>query len=210
MPRTAKQSATALYVYCPKDGRAAAGLETGEKYPGTRQPQPATVVLETGDGTTVPVPEQDVLKVADTTEEQLRQAATHVAHEVRMLRAAWHRRSDALAYTAWFIHCRALMDFFEDREDGRPPKDGGNICASHFFTDRAMWCRVRDSTTPPEAYSRIRKAVNKLAAHLTYARLSFCGGEPSQEVTEYLLGQASAFVGALPEERRIWFGGMWP
>ena len=61
----------------------------------------------------------------------------------------------------------------------------------------------------PHDYPRFRRATNKLAAHLTYARIEYEGDDrwsPSPEVTEFLLGLAGVFYSELSNERKLWFG----
>ncbi|MFQ5946782.1 MAG: hypothetical protein ACE5NC_11120, partial [Anaerolineae bacterium] len=65
---------------------------------------------------------------------RLRRAAPHVAHEATRLAEAWRRHgSDRLAWIAWCVHARTLMDFFTDNcpkvVKGKPLDD---ICAWHF------------------------------------------------------------------------------
>lgn len=139
--------------------------------------------------------------------ECLRKAATHIAHDVRMLREAWRQQSDPLAYTAWFIHCRSVMDFFAGV--GMDPDD--DIYAWHYFPKQSDWDDVRDKITQPAEYQQYRKAVAKLAAHLTYSRIDYAEEHklsPSLALTEYLLGLAGLFLRLLPPERVAWFGGL--
>lgn len=161
----------------------------------------------------------------ERTDEELREAATHVAHEIRMLASAWKRhRGDRHAYVGWFVHCRTLMDFFDPDCECSEPED--DVCAWHFFEHggadeevaQRTWRRIRDTLDPPPRYDEdddmdYRDAVNKLAAHLTYKRVEIAerppAGEkftPSAEITEYLLGLARLFLDNLPEGRVGWFG----
>lgn len=140
--------------------------------------------------------------------ESLRKAATHVAHDIRMLRRAWYRHSrDPLAYTAWFVHCRSVMDFFAGV--GNQPDD--DVYAWHYFTDQNQWDGPRDAAPKPPKYDDYRPAVNKLAAHLTYSRVDYAARgplPPSLEMTEYLLGLTALFHRLLPPDRAAWFGGL--
>ncbi len=138
-------------------------------------------------------------------DDKLRRAAHHVAHDVRMLGRAFDKRDNAFAYTAWFVHCRSVMEFFrEDKEN----KD--DIVVTDFLP---TW---KEDTKKPDGYDDMKTAVNKLAAHLTHTRLKYeKGGEreakglPSEEITNYLLGLTHLFLEALPAKRRVWFGGVW-
>lgn len=145
-------------------------------------------------------------------DDELRGAAHHVAHDIRMLGRAFDRlQNDAFAYTAWFVHCRSVMDFFRE---GKTDDDDINV--SDFLTQGPTWKGLVQGIKKPDGYKDTRTAVNKLAAHLTYTRLKYeKGGEyedkglPSEKITNYLLALTHLFLDALPSERRVWFGGVW-
>ena len=131
-------------------------------------------------------------------------AAKHVAHEIRMLRRAWQNQADPLAYTAWFVHCRNLMKFFDSR--GR----GDEVRVSTYVAGvKAEWKKGVSSITRPTNYAAYEKACNKLAAHLTWDRTNpkWAKYPPSLEITEYLLGLSLLLLRVLPAERVVWFGG---
>ncbi len=145
---------------------------------------------------------------AYTDPECLRKAATHISHDIRMLRRAWSNRNESLAYTGWFIFCRSLMDFFLD--EGRTHPD--SIYAWHYFDSRTTWDVMAATLPKPDTYGEYREAANKLVAHLAYRRVDFADKhrdlKPSQEITEYLLGLTILFVRGLPQDRASWFGGL--
>jgi hypothetical protein len=135
----------------------------------------------------------------------LRLGAVHVAYEFRMLRDALLSATDRFAYTAWFIHRRTLMDFFDF--DG----SGDDLSARHYYEPSLNWKTIRANVEPPVMYDEYRKAVNKLAAHLTVARIEYAEKKtftPSREITEYLLGLAALFLREMPADRLPWFGGL--
>lgn len=71
-------------------------------------------------------------------QDTLRRMAHHVAHDVRMLGEALDQHPyDRLAYTTWFVHCRAVMDFF-----GKERRDEGDIHGSDYSTERP-WSQIR-------------------------------------------------------------------
>ena len=149
--------------------------------------------------------------MAERTDSELRKAARHVAHDVRMLARAYTEHGhSAFAWTAWFVHCRSVMEFFGD--DARYPDD---IVVSHFLPSGTTWGALTKLTQEPVGYDGVREAANKLAGHLTYSRLEYeKGGSrnevvPSEEITNYLLGLTHLFLDALPSERKVWFGGLW-
>ena len=143
---------------------------------------------------------------AEDSVERLRKAAPHVAHDIRMLREAWLNRDNVFAYTAWFIHCRTVMDFLDGL--GSHPDD---IYATHFFDNPAVWSEIEKGSPKPSEYADYREAVNKLAAHLTYTRIAYGEQErfkPSKAIHDNLLGRSAAFIRALPPERVAWFAGL--
>ena len=138
--------------------------------------------------------------------ERLRKAAPHVAHDIRMLRDAWLHRDNAFAYTAWFIHCRSVMDFLDAR--GSNPDD---IRARDYFDDPKAWQQADAATSQPPDYDEYRTAVNKLAAHLTYTRVDYAEQDrfrPSTAIHDYLLGRCALFARMLPPNRIPWFAGL--
>ncbi len=145
-------------------------------------------------------------------DDELRRAAHHVAHDIRMLGRSFDRHQhDPFAYTAWFVHCRSVMEFFRESTE-----NNDDIIVSHFLSQGLTWKRLVQGTKKPAGYKETRCAVNKLAAHLTYTRLDYetggcreSQGLPSEEITNYLLSLACLFVDALPPERTVWFGGIW-
>jgi hypothetical protein len=139
--------------------------------------------------------------------DNLRRAAIHVAHDIRMLDVAYARRADAFAYTAWFIHGRSVMDFLDGR--GSNPDD---IRARDFFDPPETWDEADRKVVKPADYEEYRQAVHKLAAHLTYTRIAYAEtGQfaPSAALTEHLIGRSAMFARLLPPERLAWFGGFW-
>jgi len=132
-------------------------------------------------------------------------AAKHVAHEIRMLRRAWINRADALAYTAWFVHCRNLMRFFDDH--GKNDEIG---VSAYLNGIEAEWKKGVAAIPKPVNYADYERACNKLAAHLTWDRIEakWTAYPPSQEITEYILGMSLLMLRILPPERVVWFGGV--
>jgi hypothetical protein len=149
---------------------------------------------------------------AAPTDECLRRAATHIAHDVRTLGDSWRRRHDILGWIVWFVSARSLMDFFSpDCRTGKT-KNHDDVCARDYFPS-GQWATTLAKLDPlkPANYEAYRVAVNKLAAHLTYTRIEYAEGDqfrPCREVTEYLLGVATLFTRELPPERAAWFGGL--
>lgn len=159
------------------------------------------------------------------TDEELREAATHVAHEIRMLASAWKRHGrDRHAYVGWFVHCRVLMEFFCLTE--RCPNYGDEVCAWHYFDrenvdGRRRWAAIRSRLYPPDDLDvdRFKDATDTLAAHLTFDRIATPEGPeiekvdlqkttPSAKMTEFLLGLARLFLRELPNDRLGWFGAL--
>ena len=132
-------------------------------------------------------------------------AAKHVAHEIRMLQRAWKNRGDALAYTAWFLHCRNLMKFF----DNRGKSDEVRV-AAYLGGVETEWRRGVAAIAKPADFGAYETACNKLAAHLTWDRVDtkWTKYPPSAEITEYLLGLSLLLLRVLPPQRVVWFGGV--
>ena len=113
-----------------------------------------------------------------------------------------------MAYTAWYVHCRTLMDFFESK-----PTDKDDVLATHYLDQPDEWRELVKKAKSPK-YDDMAEAANKLMAHLTYARCSYQGAadpdeyRPSQEVTDCLLALSQAFYERLASERKVWFGGL--
>jgi hypothetical protein len=136
--------------------------------------------------------------------DELRAAAQHVAHEIRMLRRAWNNSSEPLAYTAWFVHCRNLMKFFE----GSGQKD--EVKVSDFLEGvEDEWSQRVANLQKPKKYREYRHAVDKLAVHLTWDRIDakWADFPPSQDITEYLLGLSMLLIRILPPGRATWLSG---
>jgi hypothetical protein len=141
--------------------------------------------------------------VSDT---QRRSAASDVAHEISEFRGAWTlHKGVPFAWTAWFVHARNLMRFFDGTQDS-----SDDILARHFFDPPGHWDSIRERSSPPSVYPAYELAAHKLAAHLTYGRSEYRknGLAPSQEVTDYLLRLGQTFVLALPAQDQAWFDGL--
>ena len=138
------------------------------------------------------------------TEEELRRSAAHVAYEIRAFRLAWaHHSSNMFAYTAWFIHCRNLLAFFEGRGKGK------DLLARHYINGNE-WHDMLNRVQKPDNLPEWRKALSRLAAHLTYHRVELAEGAfvPNALLTSYVLGLALEFLRLLPPPRLAWFGDM--
>jgi hypothetical protein len=103
------------------------------------------------------------------------------------------------------------MDFFDPacRTGAKARYD--DICANDYF-DSLKWSEAlaKLDSLKPHDYDEYRKAINKLAAHLSYSRITYAetkGFEPSPQLTSYLLSVATLFMRSLPPERAAWFGG---
>lgn len=141
--------------------------------------------------------------------DELRLAPPHIVHDIRRLRQAFDRPHDAMSWTAWYVYCRNVMDFFESR----PNQD--DILATHYLDDvrAAAWCSLVQQNKPP-GYDEYREHVNKLTAHLTYSRVAYEHAaegreyEPSRAITDYLLALSHLFFDRLSDDRKLWFGGL--
>lgn len=137
-------------------------------------------------------------------EADLQKGAAHVAFEIRAFRSAWqHHGANTFAYTAWFVHCRNLMAFFDGH--GRD-KD---LFARHFV-DGTAWADALKRLDRPPGYEEWWDIVSRLAAHLTFHRVSMekKGHVPDEAITKHVLGLALQFVQMLPPPRAAWFGDL--
>ncbi|MGH7519357.1 MAG: hypothetical protein ACREOC_18135 [Gemmatimonadales bacterium] len=137
-------------------------------------------------------------------EEELRKGAPHVAFEIRAFRSAWeHYQSNTFAYTAWFIHCRNLMGFFDGRGKDR------DLFARHYI-DGTAWDDALKGLVRPGKYDHWWDTVSRLAAHLTFHRVELETRDfvPDAAITKHLLGLALQFVQMLPPPRAAWFGDL--
>jgi len=135
-----------------------------------------------------------------------RAAGPHVAHDIMMLRDSWLHRGNSFAHTAWFIHCRSVMDFL----DGRGDRDD-DVLATDFFDDSVSWQAADTAVPKPADYEQYRNAVHKLAAHLTYTRIDYAMKDvyqPSKAIHDFLMGRCALFLRMLPFDRVAWFAGL--
>jgi len=137
-------------------------------------------------------------------ENDLRKGAPHVAYEVRTFRAAWEfHASNTFAYTAWFVHCRNLMGFFDGRGKDK------DLFARHYI-DGTAWDDALKRLTRPDDYEKWWDAVSRQAAHLTFHRveLETKAFVPNEAITKHVLGLALQFVTMLAPPRIVWFGDL--
>lgn len=130
----------------------------------------------------------------------MREAALQdVAHEVVALEVSWNRHTgNRLAWTAWFVHARNLLAFFDRVNDNRD-----DLRAFHFFDPPANWAAHRQHCSVPSDRDATEEAANKLAAHLTLDRAAYrrAGGfAPSEGVTDYLRCLTTVFERGLPPD----------
>jgi hypothetical protein len=147
----------------------------------------------------------------EPTNDCLRAAAAHVAHDIDLLQLAWDQRHTRLGWTQWFLIARSLHDFFFVFE--RRLKDGkysDDVLAADFLP-KNQWKSTAErlESERPRDWQAIRTAANKLAAHLTYSRLEKKergSPTPSPDVHRFIGGVADVWFSALPPNRRVWFG----
>ena len=142
--------------------------------------------------------------------DELDTAPRHIVHDIMRLKQALSESRHAMAWTAWYIHCRSVMEFFESAPLD-PSKD--DIIATHYV-DKVEWSQTLAMHERPTAYTEYRGLWTPKQVGMTYLGSSAAeaaDGEeysPSPEVTEYLLRLARAFYELLPEERKPAFGGL--
>jgi hypothetical protein len=141
-------------------------------------------------------------------------AARDVAHDLTLLTEAWAMRASRLGYTQWFLLARSIDDFFftfqRKRLDPKKLKFADDILAADFLP-AGEWEPIANALkdAAPDDRADIRRAANKLAAHLTYSRADIRtekGIAPSEPFHRFLGGVASVWLRRMPDERRVWFG----
>jgi hypothetical protein len=147
---------------------------------------------------------------APTTEECLWRGAGHICHDLDLFQLSWQSRDSRVGYTMWFITARGLIDFFfrcQRRKHGDEFLD--DILAADYLPD-GTWQQTAKTlrATRPSEFDAVETAANKLAKHLTYARVDEEGTsiQPSAIVHEFILGVAAVWLQSLAPERRAWFG----
>ena len=148
------------------------------------------------------------------TQECLRKAAAHITHDLGLLQLAWEQRDTRLGWTLWFVTARSLSDFFFEPKrkviDKKKQLVADDILAADYLPpDRWRSIAAQLKNQAPSAYPKIRKAANKLSAHLTYSRVDGPAREtaaPSEGVHTFLLGVAAIWFASLSAEHRVWFG----
>jgi len=145
------------------------------------------------------------------TEQDLRDAAKDVGHEIHMLNATarWLSSHDVEMSTgediakacleSFVLHVRNLIDFLYP--PGNAQSD--DILAGHFYGDTDEWERY----CPPkiELLEKAKKRVDKLAAHLTYSRSKLDKFWEFTDLQKELQRVIACFLSHLPPERMAWF-----
>ena len=108
----------------------------------------------------------------------LEPAAPHVCHDFELLQHAWKSKGLRVGWTLWFITARGLMDFFfrYDRTKNRDGEYNDDIRAADYL-EIGAWRLIAGGLTKPEPCDDVRKAANKLSAHLTYSRVDLGEGD---------------------------------
>jgi hypothetical protein len=137
----------------------------------------------------------------------LRDAAEDIAHEMFLFGVACRQVEQRIAYQAWYMFARNLMDFFDTWPDDRA---NDAILACDYFDPPGDWHTRREAIPRPANYADYRVAAHKRAAHLTYSRAVMrkagaAPSDPSQAVTDYLMSLCSLFLQSLAVERQAWF-----
>lgn len=106
---------------------------------------------------------------------------------------------------AFLLHFRCLAEFLLEKKDG-----GGAVRSFHFFPNNAhSWTENLGDENLPRVKEQIddwRHEASQHLAHLSAERIAYKPRWPVGEMKEKLLSLLSAFVKALPDERKAWFG----
>jgi hypothetical protein len=150
------------------------------------------------------------------TEQELQDAAGHVDYEIQMLRAMvlWlssHSSAPQAGWGVWnaclesfVVHVRNLIDFLYPPTN--PRRD--DVLSDHYVSDIGEWQRQR----PPknQLLEDAKKRVNKMAAHLVYARANLDKNWKFAEIWTELQQVIKCFVDRLPPDRVAWFPNAGP
>ena len=101
----------------------------------------------------------------------------------------------------FLLHTRILRDFLTTHEKNRKMDD---IIACDFFDNPAEWEEQMSGLCQYSTDNRIR--MNKKLQHLTYARLDEEDGWCCPTIRVEIDEAWEAFLLALPDDRRNWFG----
>ena len=130
----------------------------------------------------------------------LEKGAAAITHDLTMLRLAYEYQKLTFAYTAWFVHYRALVAFFN--------------CSRGNERDLLPTEYVKDWSTKgqqkPDRAGEYIGAANALVAHMSDLRTGFISDQatswtPDKELTEYLRELGRDFVKSLPDDKKLWF-----
>ncbi|MBZ5545556.1 MAG: hypothetical protein LAO07_18070 [Acidobacteriia bacterium] len=142
------------------------------------------------------------------TEKELREGATHVDYEILMLKAMapliggsspQDIEADNAFLESFVLHVRNLIDFLYPPANIKPD----DIIADHYIGEPAKWNQPRPGMT--ELLIDARKRANKLAAHLTYARLGMQKNWEHSKILSELWVTLQWFLSELPAGRKEWF-----
>ena len=151
-------------------------------------------------------------KVKQRTDDELQRAVVHVNYEIDMFKAltSHFQKSqkgipdDTLqnnAYVESFVlHLRNLIDFLYAP---RNPKQPDDMRADDFVKDAVEWNKVRPAKTPLLRDAEMR--VDKLAAHLTYARVELSKKWRYPDIYSDLSKVLQRFHDHLASHRQGWF-----
>ena len=132
----------------------------------------------------------------------LEKGAAAITHDLTMLRLAYEHQRLPFAYTAWFVHYRALLEFFDC--SGRKETD---LLPTEYVND---WSTKRQQK--PDRAGKYIGAANALVAHMSDLRINYISDQvtstswtPDKELTEYLRELGRDFVKNLPDDKKLWF-----
>jgi len=145
-------------------------------------------------------------------EQELQQASVHVKYELDMLAAMISFLSKGLGGTDCFtwnaylesfvLHVRNLIDFFYLPKKSR----FDDILAEDFVTNVPQWKEDRLGLKSP-LMDEAKTRVDKLAAHLTYKRLTLDPKWKFADIRADLQHVFNCFFNHLPPGRTAWFQG---
>lgn len=133
----------------------------------------------------------------------LEKGAVAITHDLTMLRRSYECQQITFAYTAWFVHYRALLEFF----GGSGSDAKKDLLPTQYITN---WKSMSGKPERPDRADEYKDAANALVSHMSNKRINYISNQaqswtPDKTLTEYLRELGSFFVKNLPDDKKLWF-----
>ncbi len=136
----------------------------------------------------------------------LEKGAAAIRHDLTMLRRSYECQQIKFAYTAWFVHYRALLEFFEC--SGSDAKK--DLLPTEYINNWKSISGKPKRPDDPDRADEYKAAANALVSHMSKERIIYISNQaqrwtPNKELTEYLRELGRDFVKRLPDDKKLWF-----